>query len=59
MSSQRANKLASRKAAKKAVKKAAKKRAGKKSSYEMLIANGWGGLLRTMKPETIDKLKAM
>ena len=46
-------------AKKTAVKKAAKKRAGKKSSYEMLIANGWGGLLRTMKPETIDKLKAM
>ena len=46
-------------AKKTAVKKAAKKPAGKKSSYEKLIANGWGGLLRTMKPETIEKLKAM
>ncbi len=52
-------KPAKKTAVKKAAKKAATKRAGKKSSYEMLIANGWGGLLRTMKPETIDKLKAM
>ena len=46
-------------AKKTAVKKAATKRAGKKSSYDKLIANGWGGLLRTMDSKTIEKLKAM
>ncbi len=46
-------------AKKTAVKKTATKRAGKKSSYDKLIANGWGGLLKTFDAATINKLKAM
>lgn len=46
-------------AKKTAIKKTATKRAGKKSSYDKLIANGWGGLLKTFDAATINKLKAM
>ncbi len=42
-----------------AAKKVAKKASRKKSSYDKLIANGWGGLLKTFDAATIDKLKAM
>ena len=46
-------------APKAAPKKAApKKTTVKKSLYDRLVANGWGGLLKTYDAGTIKKLKA-